>query len=526
MILKFIREKLVIILCCLVFIFGIGLRLSALSFKNDLHVDETLSILLSNNITCGLADIRPEGWFIVGKKYKEFSLWNDGSLKDAFSDVGHLYLDSRDKPHTNFYYSVLRLAFTGVDKFDIKQTIIRSGILNCFIFSISFFFMFKLLNLFFRKELVPLGLFCAFINPASITAVLLMRPYILQELMFIVFTYVFAKFYIDFKNGEHDFSWKNSCTIAFVIALTLLTGYYAPFFIAPLTGVLIYEAVKLKDDAYKYFLLRTGVLSLVFAVLLYPRYFIGFVSYRAVDCLQISFDFLVNLRLLYQNFFNIYLGSMFSLLLILFLLVVVLKNKLEKNQLLKTLIITAFCWSFFIIYIAPYKELRYIMTMIPIMSLLMVWIISSSKNVLRNSIICIAILIINIICAFGFQMDINLFKKIPYAPRFQYIENHNSEELIFLKEPSKNVYIVYMPRKFFKQKFVVAALLPYFNDSQKYIYISEQNASKIKDSEFYVLVPQLTFEMFKSLAQPFMDNFTPLEISRCTDAFVCFKFKR
>ena len=115
-----IFDKKILIMCVVVFILGLFARIYTITLKEDLHQDEALSVVLSNYSEYGWSKLPEENIVFSGKDVKQMMFWNDSSIKDMFTDIGNLYLYTRDDSHSNLYYSILRATFTGVDNFDIK----------------------------------------------------------------------------------------------------------------------------------------------------------------------------------------------------------------------------------------------------------------------------------------------------------------------------------------------------------------------------------------------------------------------
>jgi len=131
-----------LIILIAIYALALGIRVYWLSQKEGLHVDEgmTIAIACYNNFI--LRENYEYGKKYTGKELKEASLVSDASLKDALSDVRNLWKDNRDAPHTNLYYSFLRLALIGLKTGDVAPIVFRGGFLNLLFFTVSFIFFF------------------------------------------------------------------------------------------------------------------------------------------------------------------------------------------------------------------------------------------------------------------------------------------------------------------------------------------------------------------------------------------------
>jgi len=87
-------------------------------------------------------------------------------LSAALDTVKRLRENNRDAPHTNFYYSFLRLWWIGnAGHFDFNSAKWRGCALNLVFFSLSYLFMVMLLKKLFgaeNKGIIILGLAAAF----------------------------------------------------------------------------------------------------------------------------------------------------------------------------------------------------------------------------------------------------------------------------------------------------------------------------------------------------------------------------
>ena len=86
-----------------VFACSLGFREYWLSQKVGLHLDESLSIVLSSYGDYGYQSLFPDGVSHPGRFFKEATFFRDESLAGAISDVSKLWWDTRDPPHSNLY---------------------------------------------------------------------------------------------------------------------------------------------------------------------------------------------------------------------------------------------------------------------------------------------------------------------------------------------------------------------------------------------------------------------------------------
>ena len=161
-----------------VYALALGIRVYWLSQKEGLHVDEGLTVALACYNDFIVTSNYEYGKKYTGKELKEASLVSSSSLKDALNDVRSLWKDNRDPPHTNLYYSFLRLSMVGIKTGDVAPIILRGGILNLLFFTVSFIFFFLLMRLLFAENelLQYAAVFCAFLSTEAISNTLFIRP--------------------------------------------------------------------------------------------------------------------------------------------------------------------------------------------------------------------------------------------------------------------------------------------------------------------------------------------------------------
>ena len=310
---KFLFSIIILYLCL------IGLRLFWISQKKSFHVDEPLSISISNHNEYGFWGKNYEFGKYTGKELKEISLWDDDSFLDAFKDIYYLHKDNRDSPHTNFYYTLLRIAFAGIKTGDIEYIFWRGCILNLLLFSISYFFMYALLAKLVKNKLsILFCLLIAFCNPVAVSLSLFMRPYELQQTMMIIFALLFVCSFNKIRN-DVVFETKSNFVGAFILALTMLSVYFTLIFIALLGFTILLVTVFKKDYNIFVYYVFMFITSIIFAKLLYFSFGSGLIDYRGQEALsnfQTSNIFL-NLRVTFKNVFFIFHKNNFFLILIL-----------------------------------------------------------------------------------------------------------------------------------------------------------------------------------------------------------------
>jgi len=476
------KKSLQLVILIAVYALALGIRVYWLSQKEGLHVDEgmTIAIACYNNFI--LRENYEHGKKYTGKELKEASLVSDASLKDALSDVRNLWKDNGDAPHTNLYYSFLRLSLVGLKTGDVAPIVFRGGFLNLLFFTVSFIFFFLLMRLLFAgsKLLQYAATFCAFMSTAAISNTLFIRPYQIQETLFIMFCYYFAlslgwaKYFVHEKKFNFGII-KPLLLISLLTAVTLLTGYYAIIFIG-LFGlyaiILLCANKKFTEIPFYFAVLGLGIL---FAQILYPKYLSGFSSYRGQETIRtVSLNMTENIKssiesagtLLQKHFFT-YPVIIVCVLCLAYIVVMLIRGK--KTQTVRSahtepaaqktawyIFAASVIFLFIVLIIAPYKILRYGMPVFPFLIILPAMLIGSVEAKSRKIAFCAMILLCG--C---FALNVTKESKI------ENIFRGKPSQYVFAQDKDTPVYVFNGAWSSWKY----GNLIPYVNDEQTYYFL-------------------------------------------------------
>lgn len=504
------KNKWLIISCIIVFIITLLLRLHFISQKQGIHGDEVFSINISNRNTYGWMLYYPENRFYTGKELKNLSLFNDTSLKDTLSDIKQMHVKVNDPPHTNLYYSALRLWCNGFESTNLHKILWRGLSLNLVFFSFSFLILFKILRkLFKNSSLIPFGLLCAFANTGSISETIFMRPYQLQETIFLLLTYCVINFWFDIEQKKL-ISIKNFIIASFSLAFALLSGYFAPMYIGLLGIVLIVKSIK--ENQYKniIFLFFSLITSVALAYTFYNGYFIGFTSTRAqhvfyrISGTEHMGNFKETLKAI-TNCFIYFIYYIPCIIIAGFIQIKRFTNKTKPHFHLITgyLVACAFLWSIIILAISPYRVVRYITPVFPILALVYPMLLSGFKETLQKNFIAIFSMFILIFALFPQPIESydteypKVAKLFPYSAR---IENlFISQKLIYTFPQDPNVPVFITARN----SIDILSLVPIMNDNQLYFINYEIVVLPTYLKELYLLIDKSAYIDEKILNKSF-----------------------
>lgn len=497
----------------LVFIIAFSIRIYQIHMKSGLHVDEALSYVISARNDYAWRTNFLVNTEYTGEEIQKLVFGNPDGVKDLVSDIGLMYIDNRDHPLTNLYYSALRAAAFNLENYDLKNLIKRGCALNLLFFCVSFFYFYKLLNIILvgkKKKYIPFALFIAFMNTASISATLFLRPYQLQETMLIIMTYIFASFYKDIINDKFNISVKKFIVTAFVIALVTLSGYFSLIYEAVLGSVLLILCYRKRLYNTAGLLVGLFISSIVIANLLYLGFYLGFTSYRAVDVYNSCNDIVYNLKLSISRFIVLLLQFLFyPISLVLSFILMFFARKKVQNNLLWIIVGCSFLCGIVIMILSPYKVLRYIMPLFPILSLSLAHYVQK----FNFKITYLYVFIYLWAAVFAVSLDYGAPKPIRVMPFARPIENVyrlQDKQFTYRFNQGSPVYINE------GEPWTSVNLFTYLNKTQKYRFVNFSFFErKMYPANSFIIYP-------KEKSLPFEETFQKID---CSLYYKCFEIK-
>lgn len=474
-----------------IFCLALGLRLYAVAQKDFIHHDEPFTFFNStpSNILPDDNKTFKKGWNYYFIKYnKEYQtkdlkkafFGSDKSLKALVKDLKMIRSQNIDSSHPILYYSVFRIFNTGFDGNDWHEGIMRGCFLNLILFTLSFFFLYKLLNTLFPNDLkmIALGLFFAFCNTGSISNTILLREYAIAELFFNLSVYILARIYIKNISNNEKLSVYNYLLYPLVFALLAQTGYFSFIFDLILVATLLLLALFNKKFKFLFNIIILSLLTFAWIIIIYPNYFdsllnnehIGRISTNVNNGVSFWFFYLIN-----------YVDYLFYKLFIIITLIFYMfaHNKAFKNlNLLCLPIIPIFIWNISIITICSMIDLRFIAPSYPILALICLFFIYP----LKRKIIYLLLFLYFESTIFSLCYNDFRYSKINYL--------HNDEEITYYKGQNadfsdKNV-VIYMPEDQKKNSWFYTYLI--FKHLNNGIIIFDNNFKKNKYDNIYLML--------------------------------------
>lgn len=386
--------------CVLIFIVALGARIYWFEEKRGFHCDESMSVTLSSMNSHEIDEKLKSHETISAKDLKEIYYGNEQTIKEIAKDIFHLRENNYDWCHTNIYYSLFRITLWNSDTTNYENVLFRGFILNLIIFTGTFIFLILLAREFFKNKKLPiiLALVAGTLNMGMISMSVFLRPYELQAFTLVFFAYVFVVLAKKYWNEEKVSSWQNLILISWAIAVALLGTYFSIVEVVLLglgLSIIAWAKTGFKEVC---FLMGTFFFGIIVASAIYPNYILGFLVGRGTEAASkfsltqilsnIEFSLLGEIYILLGYF--LYLPVLILLMLVVISLIIFAKKEQKSikkfftnNPIEIVLFVATFLAMCAILYLAPYKIVRYVATLFPILALAIPWIIQKihSQNI-------------------------------------------------------------------------------------------------------------------------------------------------
>ena len=504
--------KLIFLLCFGIFVIGFGLRFGYMLQKTDLHIDEVYSISISSNShRCIWGGICTEGIF-YGKEIKEQEFWHDRSMRSALSNVKNLYLTNNGDSHSHadLYYILLRLWHIGVQTGDLDWIIQRAVGLNLFVFyPLACLFALLLGRRLFGTSYALVAFFMLVsLNSLSISATMLMREYALQQCMFLGFAWIMVQLYCKESLTKVDYVLG-----AIITACLLLSGYFTILFVVVAFGAMWFLSLgrgSLGSRADSFAI--TAVFGFACTFALYPIYHKGFLGGHAKSALDKAKGSLDNLLESMGTYGQILLQDIFTPLLLCAMAMVAIwiaiKAWANKASLSGALGVGYFssreCFLAFgfgalalgfgavVMYLAPWKTLRFVMPILPLLYLLVVLLfvpLLERKDIWAKSALLL------------FGLNLALYHHVSFV-RYSWYADSPLRSIygmhpVFSQERTDNYTIPTIYNAF--DIISVAKAYPYFHDLRLYHFVkdSKQSLERARELGECFLITQLPLEQIQ-----------------------------
>ncbi|MBR3153135.1 MAG: glycosyltransferase family 39 protein [Clostridia bacterium] len=290
------------------------------------------------------------------------------------------------------------------------------------------YFIRKILILLDRKEISLIAVLLYSFSMGAISTMMFQRMY----MMLSFFTIVCLFLHLKIRKNNYETDSKTRWALFGVTVLGFLTQYYYCIYAALIAIVMSFILIKKKSykELFKY--IRTLFFSAIVGLLVFPFAIEHiFFSYRGVNSFGNSgyFDRLYEFIKYIFNAFggtNVIIMSLFAIVIVTHLI-----TRKKDKDLICLIGIPVLLYIFIIAKIAPYMEMRYIMNMLPILSIIIVIGISGLfDNKMYNTLIASVAVVFLIGCGFVFGKPLFLYKG--YQEYIDISEKYSDDSLVYV----------------------------------------------------------------------------------------------
>lgn len=363
-----LSKKTIIVILALIIVFQSIVYVIVATNKSYIHIDEGYSYGLINYDKVEITN--NEDFYNTWHDKEYYNDYITISSEES-ADWSPVYEQQKNDVHPPFYYFLLRIASSfNLDNFSIWPGIILNIVIHIGITIFTYLIASKLFN----NKLYGLGIaLVGGLTVASIETILLTRMYALTALGILVITCLHM---INLEKEKIDI--KNLVVIGICAVLGSLTHYYYLVYLFVLYAIYMirYIIKKQYKNAINYTI--TMVIAAAISLLIFPYSFVHmFMGYRGQGMLSN----LTNTKLAWEgigtysgltimNVFNGFLAVILVEIIAILIYEFIKKKEISikaTNKYLGIIVLPTLIYFVIIAMGTPYKEIRYIMPIVPLL---------------------------------------------------------------------------------------------------------------------------------------------------------------
>ena len=402
---------------------------------NEMFLDENPLKTIKNVIYYNLHKEEFEQTYHEIRETKQ-SVWRDRSEaieyvtldKDELFNYFIVYYNTAEDVHPFLFYFVVHFVSSLMLGTFSKYIIFFINL----IFLLLTLIVIRKILLVLKKEhlIIPVTIMYG-LSMGAVSTVMFQRMYMMLTFFTICFLYVNLKIYFNEFKLDKKLKWQ----LCLVTLLGFWTQYYFCIYAALIALLMLIFMIKQKDkENIKGYIIQF-VKSAVIGVLVFiPCIYHIFFSYRGIGGVESEFGFVEKLYVLIKNillsqFSSIKIGCFFVLILI---SIAIWKYKTIKNKQLVVLFVLPVIINVIIIAkLVPYRSIRYVMNILPLISIILLLIIDKIFISRKQSIIVLTIL----------SIGISLFANITSKPNYLYLQYEEYKKIATENKDCKFVFV-------------------------------------------------------------------------------------
>ena len=348
--------------------------------------------------------------------------------KDELFNYFVVYYNTGEDVHPPLFYFVVHFVSSLMLGHFSKYIIFFINLIFC----IGTLIILRKILLVLKKEYLtlPVTIFYGF-SLGAISTVMFQRMYMMLTFFTVYFLYINLKIY--FRNFQLDKKLKIELCV--ITILGFLTQYYFCIFAALVAFFMLIFMIKEKNKKIvKEYIIQFVKSAIIGVIIFIPCIYHIFFSYRGVGGVESEFGFLEKLYATIKNIFisqfgSMNLGIMFSLLLV---IMASFKYKVVSNKkIVLLLVVPVIIYIIIISKLIPYRSVRYIMNILPLISMIIIFMIDKIINNKKISLPILLLISISIV------VIANFFSK----PSYLYSEYEEYKKIALKNSECKFVFI-------------------------------------------------------------------------------------
>lgn len=371
---KEMKKSTVIIALVVIILVQLLVRIYVGNQKEYFHIDEAYSYSLMNYDKIQITENEDfyNNWH-TKDYYIDYLAVND----DEVSDLKPVYENQKNDVHPPLYYLLLRIAATCTVNEFTKWT---GLILNMIIFVFSSIFIYLIGERLFKSK--PMALFVCLITGltmGSLDTTAYIRMYELANMFVLILTYLHMRLY-----EKEELQIKDLIPVGIAALLGSLTHYYIIIYMAVLFIIFAIKYIKNKQykNLAKY--VATFAIAAILSLIIFPyslqHMFGGYRGQGAASNLANMDTFFQDIGQ-YLSILNKGALNNFAIILIIIYIIFARKRKqnnqsVEVNKESDLIFFPTIIYFILVAKMSPYKELRYMMPIIPLTTVYIIYAIS------------------------------------------------------------------------------------------------------------------------------------------------------
>ena len=348
--------------------------------------------------------------------------------KDEIFNYFIVYYNTGEDVHPPLFYFAIHLVSSLVVGNFSKYIIF---FINLIFLLLSLWILRKIMCVLKKEHLIiPVTLLYG-LSIGAISTVMFQRMYMMLTFFSISFLYVNLKIYFNNFKLDKKLKWQ----LCLIILFGFLTQYYFCIYAALVALLMLIFMIRRKNkENIKKYILQFIKMAIIGIVIFIPCIYHIFFSYRGIGGVESEFGFIPKIYALITSILKAQFGSIYLgiIAIILIGIISVLNCKKVKNKELSLLLVLPVIIDILIIgKLVPYRSIRYVMNVLPLISIIIILILDKIFTNKKKSFIISTIL----------SMLICIFSNIITTPSYLYVDYKEYKEIANKYKDYKFVFV-------------------------------------------------------------------------------------